>query len=69
MTEGVFPSMLHQDPRYFRRGTGGKWSRLGYAVGQIPVGRSSITQKYSEMQQQSPSRTATTQIIGPPTMQ
>ena len=35
MTEGVFPSMLHQDPRYFRRGTGGKWSRLGYAVGQI----------------------------------
>jgi hypothetical protein len=35
MSEGVFPSLLHQDPRYFRRGTGGKWSRLGYAVGQI----------------------------------
>ena len=35
MTEGVFPSLLHQDPRYFRKGSGGKWSRLGYAAGQI----------------------------------
>ena len=35
MTEAIFPSLLHQDPRYFRRGTGGGWSRLGYAVGQI----------------------------------
>jgi len=35
MTEGLFPVLLHQDPRYFRRGTGSKWSRLGYAAGQI----------------------------------
>jgi hypothetical protein len=35
MTEGIFPTLLHQDPRYFRRGTGSKWSRLGYAAGQI----------------------------------
>lgn len=35
MTEAVYPVMLHQDPRYFRRGTGGGWSRLGYAMGQI----------------------------------
>ncbi len=35
MSEGIFPSILHQDPRYFRRGTGSGWSRLGYAVGQI----------------------------------
>jgi hypothetical protein len=35
MTEAVFPTILHQDPRYFRRGTGGGWSRLGYAMGQI----------------------------------
>jgi hypothetical protein len=35
MTEAIFPVMLHQDPRYFRRGTGGLWSRLGYAAGQI----------------------------------
>jgi hypothetical protein len=35
MTEGIFPTLLHQDPRYFRRGTGSGWSRLGYAMGQI----------------------------------
>jgi hypothetical protein len=35
MTTGVYPSLLHQDPRYFRRGTGSAWSRLGYAMGQI----------------------------------
>jgi hypothetical protein len=35
MTEAVFPTLLHQDPRYFRSGTGTKWSRLGYAAGQI----------------------------------
>jgi hypothetical protein len=35
MTEAVYPTLLHQDPRYFRRGTGRRWSRLGYAVGQI----------------------------------
>ncbi len=35
MTEGVFPTLLHQDPRYFRRGTGSGWSRLGYAAKQI----------------------------------
>jgi len=34
MTEAVFPTILHQDPRYFRRGMGSKWGRLGYAVGQ-----------------------------------
>jgi hypothetical protein len=34
MTEAVLPSLLHQDPRYFRRGTGGVWSRLIYAIGQ-----------------------------------
>jgi hypothetical protein len=35
MTEGIYPTVLHQDPRYFRRGTGSAWSRFGYAVGQI----------------------------------
>ena len=35
MTEAIFPTILRQDPRYFRRGTGSGWSRLGYAVGQI----------------------------------
>jgi len=35
MTEAIYPAMLHQDPRYFRRGIGSGWSRLGYAMGQI----------------------------------
>jgi hypothetical protein len=28
-------TLLHQDPRCFRRGTGSGWSRLGYSMGQI----------------------------------
>jgi hypothetical protein len=36
-TEGFFPAMLHEDPRYFRRGTGGFWSRTGYAVSRVMV--------------------------------
>jgi hypothetical protein len=35
MSEAIFPALLHQDPRYFRRGVGITWSRLGYSVGQI----------------------------------
>jgi hypothetical protein len=35
MTEGIFPVAFHQDPRYFRRGTGNGPRRLLYAVGQI----------------------------------
>ena len=35
MTEAIYPVMLHQDPRYFRRGTGSIWGRLGSAAGQI----------------------------------
>jgi|HubBroStandDraft_6_1064221.scaffolds.fasta_scaffold167730_1 hypothetical protein len=34
MTEAIYPTILHQDPRYFRRGTGSTWSRLLYAIGQ-----------------------------------
>jgi hypothetical protein len=52
MTEAVFPSLLHQDPRYFRKGTGSGWSRLGYAVSQIFIthGDSGRTQfNYSEI--------------------
>jgi hypothetical protein len=35
MTEGIFPTILHQDPRYFRRGKGRGLARLGYSMGQI----------------------------------
>src|ERR1017187_720850 len=35
MTEAVYPSILHQDPRYFRRGAGGGVSRFAYAISQV----------------------------------
>ena len=35
MTEAIFPTALHQDPRYFRQGAGTPLSRLGYSMGQI----------------------------------
>ena len=28
----AFPSLLHQDPRYFRKGEGGARSRIGYSI-------------------------------------
>lgn len=37
MTEGVMPSLLHEDPRYFRVGQGSKRSRLLAALLQIMV--------------------------------
>lgn len=35
MTEAVYPALLRQDPRYFRKGSGSAWGRLGYAMRQI----------------------------------
>ena len=35
MTEAIFPTMLHQDPRYFRKGTGSTFKRMTYAMSQI----------------------------------
>lgn len=37
MTEGIVPSVLHEDPRYFRLGEGSKKSRLWYALTRIVV--------------------------------
>ncbi len=37
LTEGVMPVLLREDPRYFRRGRGSKWSRVGYAATRIFV--------------------------------
>jgi hypothetical protein len=39
MTEGIFPTVLHQDPRYFRRGKGSAPSRLGYAISRLFITR------------------------------
>jgi len=37
MTEGVIPSLLHEDMRYYRRGKGGKLERTLYALTRIFV--------------------------------
>ena len=34
-TEGFFPVFLHQDPRYFRRGSGTTLSRAAYALSRV----------------------------------
>lgn len=39
MTEAAFPSMLHQDPRYFQLAKGGFWHRAGYALSRLVVTR------------------------------
>lgn len=40
MTEAVLPALLHQDPRYFRLGTGSGWKRVGYALSRTIITRS-----------------------------
>jgi hypothetical protein len=42
MTEAIFPSFLHEDPRYFRRGYGSKWSRTFYAASRVFVTRTDV---------------------------
>jgi hypothetical protein len=37
LTEGIFPVLLREDPRYFRRGHGSKWRRTWYAASRIFV--------------------------------
>jgi hypothetical protein len=37
LTESIMPSLLHEDPRYFRRAQGGKWARTGYAASRVFV--------------------------------
>lgn len=36
---GLIPNMLHQDPRYFRKGRGRTWSRIGYAASRVLIAR------------------------------
>ena len=39
MTSAVFPSLLHQDPRFFQSGKGGFGRRTGYAISRIIITR------------------------------
>lgn len=36
---GVLPTLLHDDPRYFRKGRGSTWSRIGYAASRSVICR------------------------------
>jgi hypothetical protein len=52
MVGGVFPSLLHQDPRYYQLGKGGFWRRAGHAALQIFITRSDSGKRqfnYSEL--------------------
>ena len=33
------PMLLHEDPRYFRQGRGGVWSRIGYSASRVLTAR------------------------------
>jgi hypothetical protein len=46
MSEGLFPVVLHQDPRYFVRGTGGFWKRTGYAISRELITRGDDGRNY-----------------------
>lgn len=39
LSHAVFPSLFHQDPRYFYQGSGSTWSRVEHAVSQAFVVR------------------------------
>ena len=39
LSHAVFPSLFHQDPRYFYQGSGSTWSRIKHAVSQAFVVR------------------------------
>jgi hypothetical protein len=52
MASAVFPSMLHQDPRFYQLGRGGFWRRTEHAVSRVLITRSDSGQKqlnYSEL--------------------
>jgi hypothetical protein len=39
LTEAMAPTLLHEDPRYFRLAKGGFWKRTGYALSRIVITR------------------------------
>jgi len=52
MKTSVFPTLLHQDPRYFQLGSGGVWHRTKYSVSRIFVTRADNGERqfnYSEI--------------------
>jgi hypothetical protein len=39
LTEAIFPALFHEDPRYFRKGSGTKWQRIDYALSRTWITR------------------------------
>jgi hypothetical protein len=39
LSEAIVPALLHEDPRFFRRGMGSFWKRAGYAMSRVLVTR------------------------------
>ncbi len=39
LVEGIFPSITHQDNRYYTLGRGGFWKRTGYAISRVVITR------------------------------
>jgi len=51
MTGAIFPSLLHEDARYYQMGKGGFWHRAGYSASRIVITRTDAGAKqfnYSE---------------------
>lgn len=46
MSESIYPVLLHQDPRYFRRGTGSGASRTAYALSRVFVARNDSGRRF-----------------------
>ncbi len=49
MTKAIFPSVLHQDPRYFQSGQGGFMHRTMYAVSRIFVTREFMVCRFHQL--------------------
>jgi hypothetical protein len=44
-TGAIFPSLLHQDPRYYQMGTGSVFHRIGYSAMRVVITRADTTGK------------------------
>ncbi len=42
LSEGFLPVLFHEDPRYFRRGEGSAWKRVGYALTRVLITRTDL---------------------------
>jgi len=67
---GLLPNMLHQDPRYFRKGRGSALSRIAYAASRVLIARTdsgnptfNASQVFGQLGQASPCRITPSRIV------